>query len=115
LTASKPRADRAGIRPWVNAPQVPTAVNVEKGAAKQRLRVVSAAAGTWHSLVLAEDHAVYAFGRCQYGQLGIKCHTGSDKSSDQFHPAPVEILSEYKVVAVAAGAAHSLAVVVDNR
>jgi alpha-tubulin suppressor-like RCC1 family protein len=46
--------------------KVPTAVYVEAGAAKRRLRVMSVAAGTWHSLVLAEDNAVYSFGRCQY-------------------------------------------------
>jgi hypothetical protein len=47
----------------------------------------------------------------RYGQLGIKCHTGNDKSSDQYHPTAVEGLNNQKVVAVAAGAAHSLAVV----
>jgi hypothetical protein len=48
----------------------------------------------------------------RYGQLGIKCHTGNDKSSDLYHPMAVEGLNDQKVVAVAAGAAHSLAVVV---
>ena len=42
------------------------------------VRVKSVAASTWHSLVLAENNAVYAFGRCQHGQLGLKCKYGDN-------------------------------------
>jgi alpha-tubulin suppressor-like RCC1 family protein len=68
-------------------------------------------AGTWHSLVLAETHAVYAFGRCVHGQLGLTCKYG-DKAEDVFVPERVTgALEGQKVVAIAAGASHSLAVV----
>ena len=44
----------------------------------RRVRVKSVAASTWHSLVLAENNAVYAFGRCQHAQLGLKCKYGDN-------------------------------------
>jgi len=78
----------------------------------KRLRVKSVAAGTWHSLVLAENNAVYAFGRCQYGQLGVQCHSNNGRAQDVFMPERVvDDLEGKRVVAIAAGAAHSLAVV----
>jgi len=76
----------------------------------KRLRVKSVAAGTWHSLILAENNAVYSFGRCQHGQLGVRCHYG-DRTQDVFIPERVSDILDKKVVAIAAGAAHSIAVV----
>mmetsp|Transcript_27280 Transcript_27280/g.37625 ORF Transcript_27280/g.37625 Transcript_27280/m.37625 type:complete len:828 (+) Transcript_27280:153-2636(+) len=95
--------------------KVPTIVVVTSGTqdGKQvgkRLRVKSVAAGTWHSLILAENNAVYSFGRCQHGQLGVRCHYG-DRTQDVFIPERVSDILDKKVVAIAAGAAHSIAVV----
>ena len=80
-----------GIKERTAVAKAPTAVYVEAGAAKRRLRVTSAAAGTWHSLVLAEDHGVYSFGRCQYvsfPELGLRLRLGLRLGSPQAMAAP---------------------------
>ena len=60
--------------------------------------IVQTCAGCMHSLLLAADGAVYAMGSNVDGQLGV---TGLQESSE---PVRVEILTEYKVLAIASGA-----------
>ncbi|KAK3278657.1 hypothetical protein CYMTET_13423 [Cymbomonas tetramitiformis] len=97
--------------------KVPTAVTVTTSLADgkqvgKRLRLKQVAAGTWHSLALAEDNHVYAFGRCQHGQLGVRCQKGGERVQDVFLPERVsDHLEDKKVVSIAAGAAHSFALV----
>ena len=100
-----------------SASKTPMVVTVTVGLvdgkqAGRHLRVKMVAAGTWHSLVLAENNMVYSFGRCQHGQLGVRCHVSSEANQDVFAPEPVkDALDGKKVVAIAAGAAHSIAIV----
>ena len=61
---------------------------------------VSVAAGGGHSLVLLENGDVYAFGRNEYGQLGL------GGGNDHLLPTRIEVLPA--AVAVAAGGGHSL-------
>ena len=68
------------------------------------VKVLTAAAGTWHSLAVAETGSLYSWGRCQYGQLGYNCEKSA--SSVAF-PRKVEL--PRKVAKVVAGAAHSFA------
>ena|GEM_PF-5122727 len=65
--------------------------------------VRAVAAGDFHSLAVLVDGTVYAWGNNLNGQLG----NGSSGSSTNWTPAPVSGLDH--VVAVAAGATHSLA------
>jgi len=65
------------------------------------VNVVAIAAGDTHSLLLVDDGLVYAFGEGVHGQLG-------HGDEDEYTPRPIEVLAGVKVVAVAAGAAHSL-------
>ena len=37
----------------------------------------TAAAGTWHSLVVDTNGELYAFGRCDSGQLGFACQSST--------------------------------------
>ncbi|XP_071709237.1 ultraviolet-B receptor UVR8-like [Rutidosis leptorrhynchoides] len=68
-------------------------------------RVVSIAAGESHTLALTGDGSVYSWGRGTFGRLG----TGSEL--DRLFPAKIEFNSTkpVKIVGVAAGAYHSLA------
>ena len=70
--------------------------------------VVAVAAGRDHSLALKSDGTVWAWGSNANGQLGL----GSASSTPQ--KVPVQISSLPTVVAIAAGASHSLAVASDG-
>ena len=45
-----------------------------------RPQVKTAAAGTWHSLVVDTNGELYAFGRCDSGQLGFACRSSTSSS-----------------------------------
>jgi len=96
--------------------KVPVLVQVTSGVQDgnkqvgKRMHVKSVAAGTWHTVAIAETGSVFSWGRCQYGQLGVKCEKG-ERSRDVYFPERVEELEDKKVVAISAGAAHSIAVV----
>ncbi|CAI0409022.1 unnamed protein product [Linum tenue] len=71
-------------------------------------RVVSIAAGEAHTLALTGDGRVYSWGRGMFGRLG----TGSEQ--DEPFPVPVKFEPSgdqppIKLVGIAAGAYHSLA------
>ena len=66
--------------------------------------VVAVAAGNLHSLVLCEDGSLYSCGGGWEGPLGL-----GDQASHA-HLQQVSALASERIVAVAAGAAHSLAI-----
>jgi len=67
-------------------------------------RVVQVAAGSLHSLVLCEDGSLFSCGGGWEGVLGL------GREASEARLTPVAALACQKVVAVAAGAAHSLAI-----
>nr|GLL17080.1 ultraviolet-B receptor UVR8 [Ipomoea trifida]GMC51228.1 ultraviolet-B receptor UVR8 [Ipomoea batatas] len=72
-------------------------------------KITEIAAGEAHTLVLTADGRVYSWGRGMFGRLG----TGSE--FDQLFPVRVEFGSApVKIVAIAAGAYHSLALADDG-
>ena len=68
-------------------------------------RVRSVAAGAFHTLVVTEDALLYTFGSHRQGQLGH----GLDSPSQYIEPKLVESLQTLRIVSVAAGKYHSLA------
>lgn len=64
-------------------------------------RVVSVAAGAYHSLALKSDGTVWAWGSDPYGELGNNSTTDS--------PVPVQVSGLTGVMGVAAGSSFSLA------
>ena len=67
------------------------------------VRVVSIAAGFRHSMVLTDEGVVYSFGAGHHGQLGL----GDEQS--RYGPKVIKALRDVRVVAIAAGRTHSLA------
>jgi len=72
-------------------------------------KIISLAAGEAHTIALTGDGCVYSWGRGMFGRLG----TG--KESDELVPVLVEFPNQaegdrIRIVGVAAGAYHSLAV-----
>lgn len=86
----------------------PGLVSITDHQGGRKLKGKKIAAGTWHSLAIAENNQVYAWGRCHFGQVGSKC----DKSGSGVQTIPVRVieLEDKRVVDIAAGAAHSVAV-----
>jgi alpha-tubulin suppressor-like RCC1 family protein len=72
------------------------------------VRVMSAACGARHTLVLTDAGQVLSFGRGGHGRLGHGGEAGSAL------PRHVEALRRHDVCAVAAGAAHSVALTYDG-
>ena len=66
-------------------------------------RVVSVAAGSNHSFVLSAEGALFSFGFGAYGQLG------HGDTANQLRPKRVAALAKERVVSMAAGGLHSLA------
>jgi alpha-tubulin suppressor-like RCC1 family protein len=70
--------------------------------------IVQLAAGSDFSLALTASGQLYAFGENEYGQLGSTANNGSESANAT--PAPVTLPGATgRVVQIAAGAAHSLA------
>ena len=72
------------------------------------LRVVAVSAGLGHSFAITADNAVWSWGYGGYGKLGHGDY------QDQLLPKKVEAFAGRCVVAVSAGAAHSLAITADG-
>jgi len=73
-------------------------------------RVVAVSAGDSHSLAITADGALRSWGWGGFGQLGH----GDNQQQDQLLPKKVEALTGQRVVAVSAGAFHSLALTADG-
>ena len=70
------------------------------------LRAVAARAGAEHTMVLTEEGRVYTWGSGVHGQLG---HSTLMRHSISFQPKLVTAIADFKVVKIAAGASHSVA------
>jgi len=75
-------------------------------------RVVAVSAADRHSLALAADGAVWSWG--EGGSKGGEGWLGHGGGQRQLLPKKVEALAEQRVLAVSAGAAHSLALTADS-
>ena len=69
---------------------------------------MSVAAGSSHSLALTAEGALFSFGRGDYGQLG------HGDTANQQQPKRVVALAKERVVGVAAGSRHSLALTAEG-
>ena len=72
-------------------------------------RVVSAAAGAFHSMAVTADGKLFGFGYAAAGALGL-----GEMWQAQVRPARVAVFAEKRVVSVAAGAHHTLAITADG-
>lgn len=70
--------------------------------------IVAIAAGGTHALALTNDGRIFAWGSNGSGQLGLGTTTAT-------YTSPVEVTAVTGVVAIGAGANHSLAVLGDGR
>lgn len=75
----------------------------------RHLKAKKVAAGGWHSLAIVDSGQVYAWGRCHFGQVGSKCDDHGTQGIQQF-PMRITELEDKRVVDIAAGAGHSMAV-----
>lgn len=77
---------------------------------------VTVAAGYWHSLVLANDGTVWAFGGDPYGQLGNGTDSGGVGTFQHTldFPSPVKVSGLTGVTGIAAGIGFSLALKSDG-
>jgi alpha-tubulin suppressor-like RCC1 family protein len=97
----------------------PVAVSVAGSSALNGKTVVAIAAGSIHSLALCSDGTVVGWGNNGSGQLGTGSSTTYISSGD-YRPVAVSVLSGSsaldgkRVVAIAAGAYHSLALCSDG-
>ncbi|RYG46433.1 hypothetical protein EON67_09550 [archaeon] len=71
------------------------------------IKLKAVAVGTSHMLGLSTEGTVFSWGNCEYG----RCGNGKSK---QKSPQVVDLLADKKVVAVAAGYTHSLALDADG-
>jgi len=71
-------------------------------------RVVATWAGWFHSLAITADGAVWSWGD------GGECRLGHGDEQDQWQPKKVDALAGQRVIAVSAGARHSIALTVEG-
>jgi len=84
-------------------------LQVVNGSGGFLMNITAVAAGGYHSLALAKDGTVWAWGFNQFGDLGNGTNgTGTDSN------VPVHVTGLTNVVAIAAGASHSLALAQDG-
>jgi alpha-tubulin suppressor-like RCC1 family protein len=74
--------------------------------------IVAIAAGNKYSFALANDGKVYATGSNKYGQLGLG---NSGEGTNRAVFAEVSSLSGKKIIAIAAGNNHSIAMTIDGK
>lgn len=104
---------------WDNEYSIPRVVDGLSG-----VRVLSAAAGSMHSLVVTEEGTVYSFGCGEFGQLGHGAVSYGNSTSpmcqggleNAYSPRVVvfDATLRKRMVAVSAGKAHSLSLCVDG-
>jgi alpha-tubulin suppressor-like RCC1 family protein len=70
-------------------------------------KIISIAAGAWHTLVLLENGKLFAFGNNEYGQL---CDGSTQISSTPAEVNATIIPSDQKIVQVVAGHYHTIVV-----
>jgi alpha-tubulin suppressor-like RCC1 family protein len=94
---------------------VPVAVNTNSGVSALYGKTVSSvAAGAVHSVALCSDRTVVAWGRNNNGQLGINTTWSTNAPAAASTDAAVSALYGKTVVAIAAGANHTLALCSDG-
>ena len=93
---------------------VPVAVSTAAGSALSGKTVVAVAAGADHSLALCSDGVVVAWGDNSYGQLGNNSTIASPMPVTVNTTTGISALAGKTVVAIAAGAYHSLALCSDG-
>ena len=86
------------------------ALNASKESPLNSLKIISAAAGIFHSLFLSEDGKVFSCGTDSHGQLGLNSSSKSKKKigNKQYVPRMINSLSMYRVKELAAGHLHSI-------
>jgi alpha-tubulin suppressor-like RCC1 family protein len=99
---------------WGNGTSIPVAVNATPGSALDGKTVVAIAAGVSHSLALCSDGTVAAWGSNEYGQLGDNSTTSRLAPVAVNTASGVSALFGKTVMAIAAGAYHSLALCSDG-
>ena len=80
-------------------------------AACDGVTLVSADGGMHHSLALAADGRVLAFGRADYGQLGLPGAEKASAGAERPHPSEIPAFADGAngVVAISCGSNHNLA------
>lgn len=100
----------------VQQPYQPTPRRVERLVGTH---IVQGSVGDWHSLCVAEDGRVFSWGSGEYGRLGMAdtMDLPKDAQGNPYHcdPTVVKELVGTKVVQVAAGDWHSLALTDEGR
>ena len=83
---------------------------------KKEQKVTRVSCGGLHTLAIAGDGELFAWGRGEGGQLGLSIKTlESLERLDCGISMPVSIIKDKKIVDIAAGVAHSLALTEDGR
>ncbi|KAI2631308.1 RCC1/BLIP-II [Hypomontagnella submonticulosa] len=77
-------------------------------------KAVKVACGSYHSFVLDQEGRVFAWGLNNMGELAIPDHAG-ENDAHEMRPRLVEALLDYKIVDIAGGQHHSLAVTDDGK
>jgi alpha-tubulin suppressor-like RCC1 family protein len=91
--------------PGAYNPRQPTLITMPKG-----VRFAHLAASRYHCLGLSTDGSVYAWGSNGYGELG----RGTADQLTHFMPEPVQLPAGTRILEVAAGAYHALALAADG-
>jgi alpha-tubulin suppressor-like RCC1 family protein len=74
-------------------------------------KIVSVAAGYYHSLALDSDGKIWVTGSNSYGELGL----GNNTNQNKFQPITSGSIANAKIVSIAAGIDHSLALDNDGK
>lgn len=83
------------------------------------IKVKTLSIGDQHSICISSSGAIYSWGAFTYGQLGVEQNPKiiSDPDGFAYQPSPLQIqtLRNYKVIDVACGDAHTLALINDGQ
>ena len=73
---------------------VETLTNTQQQLISRHIAVISAIASEEHSVAIAIDGSVYAWGRGKYGKLGISNFETPDKEKKRNEPKKCAVVSE---------------------